>query len=375
MSQGRLSSDDIARYSRHLKLAGFGIAAQEKLLQSRVLLIGAGGLGCPAGLYLAAAGVGTLGLVDHDLVEIHNLQRQIAHQTEAAGTPKVRSLGRALAELNPTVDLELHQVQVDETNVADLVASYDLVIDGTDNYTTRYLVADACHLARKPLVYGAIHQFEAQLSVFEPGNGPCYRCLFPQPPDPSQTPSCNEAGVLGVLPGVIGVMMATEAIKFLTAVGTSMVGTLVLYSALDQSIRQVRLARDPSCPLCGDTPSIVSVRREVVPCSAAPTVPEISPEAARALIGTDALWLDVRERHEWDICRIDGAELLPLGQLAPERLDHLNRQNPLVVYCYKGGRSARAVALLRDLGFDEAVSLAGGIDAWADRIAPDMARY
>lgn len=374
-----LSNDEILRYSRHLKLPAFGIDAQRKLKQSKVLLIGAGGLGCPIGLYLAAAGVGSLVLVDDDVVEVHNLQRQVAHTTAAAGTAKVGSLQRRLQELNPHVAVSTHNRRLDAEWVMDVVADCDLVIDGTDNFATRYLTADACHLARKPLVYGAIYQFEGQVSVFDPaGAGGCYRCLFPEPPAPGQAPSCDEAGVLGVLPGTIGLMMANEAIKHLCDIGDTLAGYLLMYDALTPSMRRLKLSRDPGCKLCGDSPSITRAEAPVVVCAAPVAevpVPEMSVQEAQAALAAGALFVDVRGPHEYAICHVAGATLLPLPSLNADSAAQLKRDQPLVVYCHKGVRSRKATAQLRALGFDQAISMRGGIDAWAEAIEPTMARY
>ena len=373
-SKMNLEPHELARYNRHLKLAGFGRDAQLKLKSARVLLIGAGGLGCPIGLYLAAAGVGTIGVVDDDLIEISNLQRQIAHATENQGQPKVESLINAMRSLNPLPDYQAYPHRLDAANVTARIADYDLIIDGTDNYPTRYLVADACYFAGKPLVYGAIHGFEAQLSLFDAG-GPCYRCLFPYPPEAGQTPSCNEAGVLGVLPGAVGIMMATEAIKYLTGVGQSLKGRLALYSALDMSIRHIGLSRDGACPLCGERPVITSVRQEQIHCEVLPEVPRISVTAASELYREGTRFLDVREPDELEICRMAKACFIPLAQLDEASLAGYDRTLPLVVFCHKGVRSRRGVARLLELGFENVFSLDGGIDAWAQEIDSEMVRY
>ncbi len=374
-----LTNDEILRYSRHLKLPTFGIEAQRKLKQSKVLLIGAGGLGCPIGLYLAAAGVGSLVLVDDDVVEVHNLQRQVAHNTAAAGTAKVGSLKQRLQELNPHVEISTHDRRLDAEWAMDVVVDCDLVIDGTDNFATRYLTADACYLAKKPLVYGAIYQFEGQVSLFDPtGAGGCYRCLFPEPPAPGQAPSCDEAGVLGVLPGTIGLMMANEAIKHLCKVGDTLAGYLLMYDALTPSMRRLKLSRDSACKLCGDQPSITRAEAPVVVCAVpvpeAP-VPEVSVQEAQAAMAEGARFVDVRGPHEYAICHVGGATLLPLPSLDADSVAALQRDQPLVVYCHKGVRSRKATARLQALGFEKVVSMRGGIDAWANEIEPTMARY
>ena len=369
-----LSPRDLARYNRHLKLPGFGIEGQVRLKQSRVLLIGAGGLGCPIGLYLAGAGVGSIDVVDFDMIEISNLQRQIAHATESEGQPKAQSLVDAMHQLNPTLNYTAHQRRLDASWIMGILKQVDLVIDGTDNYQTRYMVADACHLAGKPLVYGAIHQFDAQLSLFEAGKGPCYRCLFPQPPDPADTPNCSDAGVLGVLPGVVGVMMATEAVKYLAGLGQTLAGVLALYNAFEQSIRHIRLNRDPGCPLCGDTPSITTVEEMDFTCETEPAAPEVDVHQAKEMIGEGAGLLDVREEMEWATCHIDGARLVSVKVMNPDLVSHFSKQKPLLVYCHKGSRSLKAAAMLREWGYD-AISMAGGIDAWALTFDKEMPRY
>jgi len=369
-----LTSHEMARYNRHLKLPGFGIEAQQRLKQASVLLIGAGGLGCPLGMYLAASGLGRIGVVDFDVIEVSNLQRQIAHHTEDAGKPKVHSLISAMNAINPLVEYQAYERKLDADWVRELIGQYDLVIDGTDNYTTRYLVADACFFEEKPLVYGAIHQFDAQLSLFNPENGPCYRCLFPTPPDPRATPSCSEAGVLGVLPGVVGVMMACEALKFISGCGKTLEGVLALYSATDQSMRHIRLNRDPSCPLCGEVPTITCIREEIFECEVEEAVPEVSVFLARDMIAKGAHILDVRDAHEWMTNKLEGAKHIPLASLLQTSVG-VPLKAPLVVYCYKGSRSKKAVALLREWGYEGAVSMVGGIDAWARTIDLKMIRY
>ncbi|CAM2011059.1 molybdopterin-synthase adenylyltransferase MoeB [Acanthopleuribacter pedis] len=375
----QLSNKEILRYSRHLKLPSFGIHAQRKLKQSKVLLIGAGGLGCPIGLYLAAAGVGAMVLVDDDVVEVHNLQRQVAHGTAGAGSPKVDSLRKRLHDLNPHVQLTTHQRRLNADWIMDVIADCDLVIDGTDNFATRYLVADACHLAKKPLVYGAIYQFEGQVSLFVPGEpGGCYRCLFPEAPSAGAAPSCDEAGVLGILPGTIGLMMANEAVKFLCDLGETLSGYLLMYDALAPSMRRLKLNRDPACALCGDQPTITRAETAAAGCAIQPPaleVPEISVAEAHQAGNQGAVFLDVRGVHEFDICHVRGAELIPLPTLDAESAGKLNRENQLIVYCHKGVRSRKATARLQALGFENVVSMRGGIDAWAEHIEPEMARY
>lgn len=374
-----LSNDEIFRYSRHLKLPSFGIGAQRKLKQSKVLLIGAGGLGCPIGLYLAAAGIGSLVLVDDDVVEVHNLQRQVAHQTDGAGTPKVESLKHRLQALNPHVAITTHQRRLDADWIMDVVADCDVVVDGTDNFATRYLVADACFLAKKPLVYGAIYQFEGQISLFLPEQtGGCYRCLFPEPPDAGAAPSCDEAGVLGILPGTIGLMMANEAVKFIAGLGKTLSNYLLMYDALTPNMRRLKLNRDPACKLCGDQPEITRAEANAASCAVPkplPKVPEISVADAQAARNQGARFLDVRGQHEYDICHVADAELLPLPGLNADSATRLDRDQTWIVYCHKGVRSRKATAQLQDLGFEKVVSMSGGIDAWAVDVEPEMPRY
>ena len=370
-----LSSQELARYNRHLKLNGFGLEAQQRLKATSVLLIGAGGLGCPIGMYLAAAGVGKIGVVDYDTIEVTNLQRQIAHKSADQGLPKADSLIAAMKALNPLPEYVPHHLRLAEDNIRRLISGYDLIIDGTDNYPTRYLVADTCFLENKPLVYGAIHQFDAQLSLFVPNDGPCYRCLFPSPPDPESTPSCSEAGVLGVLPGTVGVMMATEAIKFITGVGQTLQGKLALYNALDQTLRHIGLGPDPSCPLCGENPTITEPEEIQFACEVLEPVPRVSLQKAKTMIEAGAAILDVRDDLEWQTCHLEGAVHLPLPQLEAGKMSRFNPKQPMVVYCYTGIRSQKAVARLQEWGFEESVSMDGGIKGWALEIDPEMVRY
>lgn len=373
-----LTLAELRRYGRHLSLAEVGEAGQARLKAGRVLLVGAGGLGSPLALYLAAAGVGTLGVVDFDAVEESNLQRQIAHGTGAIGTPKLASLAARLRDLNPLVRVELHDLRLDRTNALGLVQNYDVVADGTDNFATRYLVNDACVLAKKPNVYGSILRFEGQASVFDATRGPCYRCVFPTPPPPGVVPSCAEAGVLGVLPGVIGSIQATEAIKLLLGQGETLVGRLLLYDALEMSFRELRLRKDPKCPICGEHPTI----RELVDydefCGTKPA-PEPEVMSARELAdrfarGDDLVLVDVREPHELAIARFPNALHVPMRQV-PDRMHELPRDRAVVLACHVGSRSQRVLEFLKQQGFTRLRNLTGGIDAWSRDVDPNVPRY
>jgi adenylyltransferase/sulfurtransferase len=380
-TQPALSQAEVLRYSRHLLLPEVGVQGQRKLKAARVLTIGAGGLGSPLSLYLAAAGVGTIGIVDFDVVDLTNLQRQIVHGTSTLGQPKLDSAESRLTDVNPNVNIEKHAVRLTSENALEIVREYDIVVDGSDNFPTRYLVNDACVLLGKPNVYGSIFRFEGQASVFYASEGPCYRCLYSEPPPPGLVPSCAEGGVLGVLPGIIGSIQALETIKWIIGAGDSLVGRLLLFDALKLRFRELQLRKDPACPICGTQPTI----RELIDYEAfcgigaepAYAGPEISAEDLRAEMdrkGSELVLIDVREPHEWDIAHIEGARLIPLGQL-PERLGELDGHAEIVTHCHHGARSMKALALLRGAGFARVRSLAGGIDAWADRIEVGMPRY
>jgi adenylyltransferase/sulfurtransferase len=385
-----LSAEELSRYSRQVLLEEVGVAGQRKLAAARVLVVGAGGLGSPAALYLAAAGVGVLGLADLDQVEGHNLQRQIVHDTAAVGRPKVESAARRLAALNPHVKLQLHDRGVTPANAIALFSGYDLIVDGSDNFPTRYLNNDAAFLARRPLVYGSIFKFEGQVSVFDPANGgPCYRCLFPEPPPPGSVPNCEEAGVFGALCGVVGSLQAMEAVKYLLGIGDSLRGRLLVCDALTMQFRILNLQPDPCCPLCGRAPRIREIDAAAyrfdcgvpTPDSGGPASveipPEISVEEARDLLAAaagKALLLDVREPYEVEISRIEGGTHIPMRQI-PARLDELPRDRRLLVICHHGGRSRRVVGYLRGLGFPAVSNVQGGVAAWAERIDPALRRY
>ncbi len=372
-----LSREEIARYSRHLLLPEVSLEGQTKLKAASVLVVGAGGLGSPAALYLAAAGVGRIGLVDFDVVDASNLQRQVLYDASSVGKPKLEVARERLAGLNPHVEVALFPERLTRENAPGVLETFDVVLDGTDNFATRYLTNDACFLLGKPNVYGSIYRFEGQVSVFQRGKGPCYRCLFPSPPEPGLVPSCAEGGVLGVLPGVVGTLQATEALKLLLGVGRSLAGRLLLYDALELSFREIALARDPACPLCGESPTITALVDYDELCGAGgPVLPpgaEMRPSEVRDWLarGEPFQLLDVRERQEAAIASIPGSVLVPLG-LLPERLVDVDRTRPVVVYCRSGARSARAVELLRKAGLNRTYNLAGGILAWARDVDPGL---
>jgi molybdopterin/thiamine biosynthesis adenylyltransferase/rhodanese-related sulfurtransferase len=380
---GPLTRQEMNRYSRHLLLPEVTIEGQQRLKGSSVLLVGAGGLGSPAALYLAAAGVGRIGLVDFDVVDESNLQRQVLHDTSWIGRPKLESAKARLNALNPNVEVVLFPERLTSANALRILKGFDVVLDGTDNFAARYLTNDACVLLGIPNVYGSIYRFEGQVSVFHPGKGPCYRCLYPSPPPPGLVPSCAEGGVLGVLPGVVGCLQATEAIKLLLGIGQPLVGRLVLYDALALSFRELRLHRDPACPLCGENPTIRTLVDTEEPCgigrgedTRAPGGPEVTPLELKAWLdsGEPIQLLDVREPQEAVICRIDGAVLIPIGSL-PERLHEVDGTRTVVVHCRSGVRSAWAVALIRQAGHARAYNLRGGILAWARDVDPSLTRY
>jgi len=379
-----LTREEVQRYSRHLIMPEVGIEGQRKLKAARVLCVGAGGLGAPASMYLAAAGVGTLGLVDFDAVDASNLHRQVIYDTTDVGKRKLDAARDRLKAMNSSVNVVTHELALTSKNALDVLKDYDIILDGTDNFQTRYLVNDACVLLGKPNAYGSIFRFDGQASVFAVKGGPCYRCLYPEPPPPGLVPSCAEGGVLGVLPGVIGVIQATEAIKLILGSGQPLIGRLLLYDALQMRFRELKLRRDPECPICGDNPTIHALIDYdqfcgVVPAHAEPTstgVPEITVEQLKSKIdrGDDFFLLDVREPNEFQICRIAGATLIPLGELA-RRTGELDRDREMVVQCKVGARSARAVSLLQERGFTRVSNLKGGILAWIDRVDPSLAKY
>jgi sulfur-carrier protein adenylyltransferase/sulfurtransferase len=391
-ARASLSPQEVARYSRHLIMPEVGMDGQKRLKAASVLLIGAGGLGSPLALYLAAAGVGRLGLVDFDVVDFSNLQRQVLHGTADVGRPKLQSARERIAAINPEVRVDLYETHLTSANALELIRPYDVVIDGTDNFPTRYLVNDACVLLGRPNVYGSIFRFEGQASVFYPGKGPCYRCLYPEPPPPGEVPSCAEGGVLGILPGLIGCIQATEGIKLLLGRGRPLIGRLLLYDALQMSFREFKVRRNPDCPVCGDRPTVTKLidyeqfcgvrGAELASKEAAAmgtngqSAGEIAPEELKRRLdaGEEVFILDVRNPPEYEICRIKGSTLIPLPSL-PQRLDELDRSRELVVHCKSGMRSQQAIGILRQAGFTNLKNLTGGILAWADKIDPSLPKY
>jgi molybdopterin/thiamine biosynthesis adenylyltransferase/rhodanese-related sulfurtransferase len=375
----RLSAEELQRYSRHLLMPEVTPEGQRRLKAARILSIGAGGLGSPAALYLAAAGVGTIGIVDFDDVDLSNLQRQILHGTKDIGRSKLESARDRLRDVNPEIEIELHECRFSSENASQLVAQYDVVVDGSDNFPTRYLSNDVCVFARKPNVYGSVFRFEGQTTVFAPHlGGPCYRCLFPEPPPPDSVPNCAQAGVLGVLPGIIGMLQAIETIKLIVGIGEPLIGRLLHFDALKVKFRELNLRRDPACPICGENPTIFSPIDYEQFCGAGDgeTIPTMSAhELKRKMDAHEPFELiDVRETFEYEIARIDGAKLMPLGEIA-ERVDELQREQPIVVHCHSGGRSAEAVRMLQQRGFANVYNLEGGIDAWSDQVDPSVPKY
>jgi adenylyltransferase/sulfurtransferase len=380
-----LSHEEILRYSRHLLIPEVGLAGQRKLKDASVLVIGTGGLGSPVGLYLAAAGVGRIGLVDYDVVDSSNLQRQVIHGTSAIGVLKVESARQRMLDLNPDIEVEAYNEPFTSENARRIVEGYDIIIDGTDNFPTRYLVNDVCVLMGKVNVYGSIYRFDGQVSVFDAQKGPCYRCLFPEPPPPGLVPSCAEGGVLGVLPGTVGTLQATEALKVILGIGEPLIGRLLLYNALDVSFETVKLRKNPNCKICGPNPEVT----ELIDYEAFCGVPghdhdegavgsgwDIEPVelAERLKTGQPLRLLDVREPHELEISHLEGATQIPLGQLA-SRLSELNSAEEMVVFCKAGTRSARALELLISAGFRRVKNLKGGINAWVSEIDPSQPVY
>jgi molybdopterin/thiamine biosynthesis adenylyltransferase/rhodanese-related sulfurtransferase len=378
-----LTPQEIRRYSRHLIIPDVGMAGQKRMKNARVLAVGAGGLGSPALMYLAAAGIGTLGIVDFDVVEESNLQRQVIHGQSDIGRSKAESARDSVKEINPLVEVIVHTERLDSSNAMELFADYDLIIDGTDNFATRYLVNDACVLLGKPYVWGSIYRFDGQASVFWSEHGPCYRCLYPEPPPPGMVPSCAEGGVLGVLCASIGSIQVNEAIKVITGIGEPIVGRLMIYDALEMTYRSVKVRKDPECPLCGKNPTITELIDYEAFCGT------VSEEATEATLGStitaaelaamqqrgeDFLLVDVREPAEWDIVRIPGATLIPKGDL-PSRLAELPQDKPIVAYCKSGIRSAEALALLKNAGFADAKHVQGGVTAWTTQVEKEQPLY
>jgi sulfur-carrier protein adenylyltransferase/sulfurtransferase len=378
-----LSNEEILRYSRHLIMPEVGMEGQLKLKQAKVLCVGTGGLGAPLGLYLAAAGVGRIGLVDFDVVDFTNLQRQVLFGSGDVGRPKIEAAASRLRDLNPDIQIDTFETHLTSENALEILKDYDLVVDGTDNFPTRYLVNDACVLLGKPNVYGSIFRFEGQITVFGYPGGPCYRCLYPEPPPPGLVPSCAEGGVLGVLPGIVGTIQAAETLKLIIGKGDSLVGRLLLFDALAMRFRELKLRRNPECPVCGDHPTVTKlidyvqfcgVRGEEAPAPLT-SVPEITPRELKARLdrGDDLYILDVREPHEYQICNI-GGRLIPLGELS-RRAAELDSSREIVAHCRSGKRSAEAVEFLRKAGFGKLWNLKGGILAWSDEVDPTVPKY
>src|SRR5437870_615487 len=375
-----LSKEEILRYSRHLIMPEVGMEGQLKLKNAKVLLIGTGGLGAPLGLYLAAAGVGKLGLVDFDVVDFTNLQRQVTFGTSDVGKPKSQAARARLSNLNPDIQIDAIEAQLTSANALELFKDYDIIVDGTDNFPTRYLVNDACILLGKPNVYGSIFRFEGQVTVFGMPDGPCYRCLYPEPPPPGLVPSCAEGGVLGVLPGIVGSIQAMETIKLILGAGEPLIGRLLLFDALKLQFRELKLAKDPDCPVCGPRPSVTALIDYEAFCGigaepsydgAEITASELKAEWDR---NPDLLVIDVREPHEYEIAHIDGSVLIPLGEL-DDRLSELDGHREVVTHCHHGARSLKALEILKAAGFSKVRSLRGGIDAWAVNVDPSLPRY
>jgi sulfur-carrier protein adenylyltransferase/sulfurtransferase len=381
----QLDNDEIRRYSRHLILPEVGLAGQKKICSTSVVCIGAGGLGSPIAMYLAAAGIGKIGVVDFDTVDFSNLQRQIIHGTPDVGRSKAESARDTIQRINPNVEVVLHNTRISSENALDILAGYDIVVDGTDNFPTRYLTNDACVLLKKPNVYGSIFRFEGQASVFAPHlNGPCYRCLYPEPPPPGLVPSCAEGGVLGVLPGIIGTIQATEILKLALGKGSSLIGRLLLFSALEMKFREVRLRRDPQCPLCGEHPTITQLIDYEMFCGITPQpdVPASNPDEVTVQEMKKALddpslgirVIDVREPDEHQIAHVKGVPLLPLSTL-PQHFTELDPNQQIYIHCKSGVRSLRALKFLREQGFKYLKSVKGGISAWSDEIDHNVAKY
>src|SRR5262245_19828123 len=383
----QLTNDEIKRYSRHLIMPEVGIDGQRRLKAGKVLCIGAGGLGSPAAMYLAAAGIGTIGLVDFDVVDFSNLQRQIIHGTPDVGRSKLASARDRIHAINPHIQIDTYENALSSENALKLFEPYDVILDGTDNFPTRYLTNDACVLLQKPNAYGSIFRFEGQASVFAMKDGPCYRCLYPEPPPPGLVPSCAEGGVLGVLPGVIGVIQATEALKLIAKIGEPLIGRFLIYDALRMHFRELKLRKDPDCPVCGTHPTIKKLIDYEQFCGLKPAASEAAPvttidaleisavELKRRLDRGDKLRIiDVREPNEWQINRIPGAQLIPLGEI-PRRYAELDPDEELVMQCKVGGRSAKAADFLRSVGFKRVLNLRGGILEWIDKVDPTLPKY
>ena len=379
----QLTKNEVLRYSRHLIMPEVGMEGQLKLKQAKVLTIGAGGLGAPLALYLAAAGVGTLGMVDFDVVDFTNLQRQVIHDTDDVGRSKLHSAQETIQEINPNVRVVGYETRLSSQNALEILKDYDIIADGTDNFPTRYLVNDACVLLGKPNVYGSIFRFEGQASVFDATRGPCYRCLYPEPPPPGLVPSCAEGGVLGVLPGIVGCIQALETIKMIVGRGEPLIGRLLLFDALKLKFRELKLRKNPDCPICGTQPTITRLIDYEEFCGlrgeehkVTTKVPEITPVELKAMMDAHKpfVLIDVREPHEYNICHIKGSKLIPLGEV-PRRMNELDSADEIVVHCRSGMRSAQAVELLMKAGFGKIHNLKGGILAWSDQVDPSVPKY
>jgi len=385
--EAALTKDEILRYSRHLIIPEVGIEGQQKLKAAKVLLVGAGGLGAPLGLYLAAAGIGRIGIVDFDVVDFTNLQRQVIHSTADVGRKKIDSAAEKMQGINPNLTVVKHETALSSENALDILKDYDVVVDGTDNFPTRYLVNDACVLLGKPNVYGSIFRFEGQATIFAYEGGPCYRCLYPEPPPPGLVPSCAEGGVLGILPGTIGLIQATETVKLILGIGQPLVGRLLLYDALGMKFRELKLRKNPECPVCGDHPTVTKLIDYQQFCgvpqqSPAPVeeskvnegeidVVELKEKIDR---GDNFVLIDVREPHEYKICSIPGAKLIPLGEF-PKHVGEFDPEADIVIHCRSGMRSAKACAVLRQAGFQHVRNVVGGILAWSDKVDPSVPKY
>jgi sulfur-carrier protein adenylyltransferase/sulfurtransferase len=384
-----LSKDEIQRYSRHLIVPEVGMEGQLKLKGAKVLLVGTGGLGAPLGLYLAAAGIGRIGLVDFDVVDFSNLQRQVIHFTKDVGRNKIDSAAEKMTALNPNVEIVKHEVALSSENAMEILKDYDLVVDGTDNFPTRYLVNDACVLLGKPNVYGSIFRFEGQATVFAYEGGPCYRCLYPEPPPPGLVPSCAEGGVLGILPGTIGLIQATEAVKLILGIGEPLVGRLLLFDALGMRFRELKLRKNPDCPICGDHRTITKLIDYHQFCGVPQQTPQETPKQEAKVTeseievtevkekldrGDDFVLIDVREPHEYQICNIPASKLIPLGEVG-KRLGELDPEADIVIHCKSGMRSARACGILKAAGFKHVRNMKGGILAWSDQVDSSVPKY
>ena len=382
-----LTQDQINRYSRHLLLPEVGVEGQEKICDSKVLLIGTGGLGSPLALYLAAAGVGNLGLIDFDVVDLSNLQRQVAHGESTVGKLKVDSAKARIADLNSSINVTTYNTRLSSENVMEIFADYDIIVDGTDNFPTRYLASDACVLLKKPYIYGCILRFEGQASVFDSRVGPCYRCLYPEPPPPGLVPSCAEGGVIGILPGIVGLIQANEVIKLILGKGESLVGRLLLFDALSMKFREMKLRKDKDCPICGDNPTITELIDYQEFCgilpvedSSADTEKEITVEQVKQMLDEKHAFklIDVREPSEYEICKIDAAALIPLGDIEdkdPAKLNGLNQDDEIVLHCKAGVRSMKALKALEEMGFRNLKSMRGGINEWSEKVDSSVPLY